>query len=418
MNSTLGLMKRAVWCINAVLLLATASLAQAQPDPLTVYRQLPREEKIRRALLGAPEHLRKEAAVLILEKNGYVKAKEGTNGFTCIETESFDHPAPECFDAEASETILKRILRSKELAFAGKSEDEINTILSEEYRTGKLRKPQRVGVVYMYNSENFSFKYPAHSMFYAPNEPTSNAVIGASDKTSSELSYPWVLPGEDYIIALNLAIGEKYETPPMPAAMAQGAPDKNGLPALIPREEEIAIALSAGPETIRQNATVYVLERGKGFVKTREGTNGFSCLVLREGHHGTAPNCFDAEGSVTTLRARLRAAELLETGKSVKEINRIIANEYKAGKLLAPRRNGLSYMLSNHNYVNSQSGKLIWYPPHYMVYAPYVKNSDIGALPSHLGSTHHPWVLNEGEPDAYIIIVPPKGQGDHNHKTN
>ena len=418
MNSVYGLMKRLTLCAGLVWLAALAALAQTQSDTQAAYLRLPREEKIRRALLAAPEHLRKDAAVLVLEKDGYVKAKEGTNGFTCIETGSFDHPAPECFDAESAATILKRPLRIQELLAAGKSQEEVRAILAEELRTGKLPKPQRVGVVYMYAPENFSFKYPAHAMFYAPNEPATNASIGATDKTSSGMSLPWILPGENYIIALNLAAGEKYEAPPTPASISNPAPSQDGLPILLPRAQEIEMALSAGPEAIRQNATVYVLERGKGFVKARAGTNGFSCLVLREGHHGTSPNCFDAEGSATTLLARLRTAQLQESGKSEAEVNQLIASEYKSGKLLAPRRNGLVYMLSQHNYVKSQSGKLVWYPPHYMVYAPYLKNADIGAQPAHLGSPHHPWVLNEGQPDAYIIIVPPKGKGGHQHATN
>jgi len=50
------------------------------------------------------------------------------------------------------------------------------------------------------------------------------------------------------------------------------------LPELLPREKEIALALSAAPEHLRYDAGVYVLERN-GFVKVRSSTNGFTCIV-------------------------------------------------------------------------------------------------------------------------------------------
>ena len=191
------------------------------------------------------------------------------------------------------------------------------------------------------------------------------------------------------------------------SSLAQ-SPDKSPskLPPLMPRDREIAMALSAGPEHLRKDATIYVLERG-GFVKAREGANGFTCLVLREGTEGTAPICYDAEGSQTTLIVNLKKAELREQGKSDEEIEREIAEGFRAGKYHAPRKPGIAYMLSTENHLhNPRTGKTFVYPPHVMLYAPYFKNSDIGATAAHRGSLTQPWILNEGEPDAYIIVVP------------
>lgn len=183
----------------------------------------------------------------------------------------------------------------------------------------------------------------------------------------------------------------------------------NQKPSLVPimdREREIEMALSAAPEHLRKDATVYALQRG-GFVKAKEGTNGFSCIVTRNGEE-TSPICYDAEGSQTTLKADLRRAELREQGKSEQDIESIIAGEYRAKKLLAPRRPGVAYMLSNHfTRHDHKTGKTTTiFGPHVMFYAPYMKNSDIGALPNHRGSESQPWILNEGKPTAYIIVVP------------
>lgn len=188
-------------------------------------------------------------------------------------------------------------------------------------------------------------------------------------------------------------------------------PVKNNLPLLMPREQEMEMALSAAPEHLRQEATIYVLERGKGFVKAREGKNGFSCLVVRFGAV-IAPYAYDAEGSQTTMLADFRRAVLMEQGKSLKEAESILAEEYQASKLMAPRRPGVAYMLSpDFMKHDPKTGvKTHLFPPHVMFYAPYVKNSDIGALPEHFNSDKNVFVLNEGRPDAYFIIVPKEHQ--------
>ena len=49
------------------------------------------------------------------------------------------------------------------------------------------------------------------------------------------------------------------------------------------RDLEIQLALSALPAHLRENATVYVLNLGKGFEVARKGTNGFHALVARTG---------------------------------------------------------------------------------------------------------------------------------------
>jgi hypothetical protein len=179
------------------------------------------------------------------------------------------------------------------------------------------------------------------------------------------------------------------------------------LPELIDREKEIGMALSAAPEHLRKDAAVYVLQRG-GYVKAREGSNGFTCLVERDGVKNTTPICYDREGSETTLLMAFRKMRLIEEGKDKKEVERIIDEEYRAGKLLAPRKPGVAYMLSTEfKKHNHESGKMeMVFPPHVMFYAPHLKNSDIGARPEHLGSQSQPFILNEGKPYALIIVVP------------
>ncbi len=49
----------------------------------------------------------------------------------------------------------------------------------------------------------------------------------------------------------------------------------------LPRAFEVKLALSAAPPHLRANATVYVLDPGKGYVLERKGTNGFTCYIER-----------------------------------------------------------------------------------------------------------------------------------------
>src|SRR5215813_370700 len=85
------------------------------------------------------------------------------------------------------------------------------------------------------------------------------------------------------------------------------------------REEKIKLAESAAPPEVSGNAALYVLEK-TGYVKVRDGSNGFSCFVDRQTPWNQEPTCFDAEGSVTTLPTRLFVEELRTKGKSEDQI--------------------------------------------------------------------------------------------------
>ena len=93
------------------------------------------------------------------------------------------------------------------------------------------------------------------------------------------------------------------------AAFAQAEKPKATYDFSLPREEKIKLAESAAPPEISGKATVYILERS-GYVKVRDGSNGFSCFVDRQDPLNLEPTCFDAEGSATTLQSRFLAEEL------------------------------------------------------------------------------------------------------------
>ncbi|HYL68294.1 MAG TPA: hypothetical protein VEX69_03940 [Candidatus Limnocylindria bacterium] len=174
------------------------------------------------------------------------------------------------------------------------------------------------------------------------------------------------------------------------------------------REEKIKLAEGAAPPEISSKAAVYVLER-TGYVKVREGTNGFSCFVDRQTPLNSEPTCFDAEGTATTLPTRILVEELRAQGKSEEEINAVIEAGYKSGKFQAPRKPGIVYMMSPSVYIYIAEKNLMAHvPPHLMFYAPYATDKDIG---DPAPAANMPHLIRAGQPDAYIIVVPGQGAG-------
>src|SRR5215813_4803487 len=86
---------------------------------------------------------------------------------------------------------------------------------------------------------------------------------------------------------------------------AGGAPQ----PPLMDREKEIALALSSCPPSIASQATVYALEKA-GYVKVRDGQNGFTAIVQHVRPTSLEPQCMDAEGARAFLPRMLKVAEL------------------------------------------------------------------------------------------------------------
>ncbi len=187
---------------------------------------------------------------------------------------------------------------------------------------------------------------------------------------------------------------------------------------LLPRDLEIQLALSALPPHLRDNATVYVLNPDKGFEVARKGTNGFVAFVARTGDDTfrgawplTAyrddilyPISFDKAGTQAQMRVFFDAAEMQAKGTPPGELKRIIKDRFKKGYYKAPKRAGISYMLSPilRTYGNpEESGSMV--PtlniPHVMYYAPNITNEDIGG--GKLGGMY-PFVIMPG-PHGYII---------------
>jgi hypothetical protein len=183
---------------------------------------------------------------------------------------------------------------------------------------------------------------------------------------------------------------------------------------MLSEEEEAQLALDAGPEHLRADATVYVFGK-EGYRKTRTGTNGFTCLVNRDGNQARdnilKPTCWDAEGSRTIVPVMLRVGEMLARSAAAEEIKQDIDAGFASGKFSSPQKAGVAYMLRGDIQFDPQAKRFtkVLSMPHYMIYAPGVSNADIGAAGvRQRGRFALPTVYSGysgGTRTAYIIVM-------------
>src|SRR5215831_12799931 len=201
MNS-LNSMKVFVVCILSIGLFSSTALirATAQELPRIYDASMPRDQQIALAESAAPTEVSSKATVYVLGPKGYEKAREGTNGFSCLVGRSFAKPtettiAPQCFDAEGSRTLLPVYLHSEELRTNGKSEAEIKADVANGYKEGRYHYPGKPGLLYMMSSQNRLSAipdhgtgiFPPHLMFYAPNMTSKD--IGLDTQSLAKNDY-------------------------------------------------------------------------------------------------------------------------------------------------------------------------------------------------------------------------------------
>lgn len=216
------------------------------------------------------------------------------------------------------------------------------------------------------------------------------------------MKFTRALPIACLVFTLLVALGR--------SGLAQDDTNRNHLD-VIPHDLEVKLALSALPPYLRSEATTYVLDPAKGYVRERQGTNDFTCFVertdwVREDYRNDLfiPECFDAEGTRTIVAVSFDVARIRAEGKlSPQELKREISRRFKGGVYHSPARPGISYMLSPvQRLYGGPSSKAVQFVnmPHYMFYAPNLTNKDIGGGPV-MG--RYPYLINSG-PHAYIIL--------------
>ena len=201
---------------------------------------------------------------------------------------------------------------------------------------------------------------------------------------------------------------------------------------LMGRDAEIALARSAAPLSISQDATVMVLGR-QGYETAVEGKNGFVCNVDRSwmdqfenspefwNPKRRGPVCYNPPAARTLLPITLIRTKLALAGKSKAEMNEGMKAAIENKELPPLETGGMAYMLSKQGLLNSRCGKC---SPHLMFYVPVKDAHTWGAAP--LG-TDAPVLLAthfNGAPEPLTEFIVPVSEwsdgtsadsGDHAH---
>jgi hypothetical protein len=136
------------------------------------------------------------------------------------------------------------------------------------------------------------------------------------------------------------------------------------------RADEIAMARSAAPPSIAQDADVLVLER-HGYVTAVKGKNGFVCLVERSWTAGfdfpefwnpklRGPLCLNPAAVRTYLPLTIKKTEWALAGQSNAQIAANLKAALDKKELPLQEPGAMCYMLSKQGYLNDHAGH--WHP--------------------------------------------------------
>jgi len=146
---------------------------------------------------------------------------------------------------------------------------------------------------------------------------------------------------------------------------------------LMERNAEIALARSAAPESISQDAEVMVLGR-HGYETAVKGKNGFVCMVWRSWASGSddpgfwnpklrGPVCFNPPAARFNLPLTAKRTELILAGRSQAQVFEAMKAAYDKKELPLLEPGAMCYMLSKQQYVSDADPH--WHP-HLMFFVP------------------------------------------------
>jgi len=161
----------------------------ASIDP---YLMANEDQEIALARSAAPAAVAAHAAVMVLERHGYVTAVTGTNGFVCLVVRSWDHDfdaksgefwnpkfrAPFCLNAAGAQFELTIYLMRTQWALAGASEKDMAAREQAAWAAGKLQEPKAGAMCYMMSRRGDlgdGSPWHSHVMFYLPRQQRASS---------------------------------------------------------------------------------------------------------------------------------------------------------------------------------------------------------------------------------------------------
>ena len=177
------------------------------------------------------------------------------------------------------------------------------------------------------------------------------------------------------------------------------------------RNAEIALARSAAPESISDDAKILVLG-WRGYETAIEGKNGFVCLVERSwtspfnstqfwNPRVRVPGCFNPAAARTILPLTIKRTEMVLAGLSKAQMIDSIKAGFDNKELPPPEPGAMCYMMSRASYLSDAVGH---YVPHLMFYFPLTDKSSWGADLPDSPVTLNPQFQGGPEPITEFVI--------------
>ena len=172
------------------------------------------------------------------------------------------------------------------------------------------------------------------------------------------------------------------------------------------KESQIKMAVMAGPEELRADATVLGFDDSGKLITLREGKNDLVCRSNDPANPNFETVCYHKDLEPFMARGR----ELKAAGKGRQEIFDMREEEVKAGTLKMPEVPATLHVLYGGTDVTYDAGenKLNNVTYRYVIYIPYATEESTG-LPLRPNGPGHPWLMFPGTHGAHIMITPPKG---------
>jgi hypothetical protein len=175
------------------------------------------------------------------------------------------------------------------------------------------------------------------------------------------------------------------------------------------KNAEIALARSAAPKAISDNAEVMVLEP-QGYKTAVKGSNGFVCIVQRSWTAGIddpdfwnprlrAPICYNAPAARSYLPITIAKTKAVLAGKSKAQMFDSIEVALDKKELPALEAGAMCYMMSKEGYLSDRDGH--WHP-HLMFFVPLIDAKAWGA-----GLPGSPILASEDSPDRLTVFLVP-----------
>ena len=175
---------------------------------------------------------------------------------------------------------------------------------------------------------------------------------------------------------------------------------------LMDRNEEIALARSAAPDPVSQDADVLVLGR-QGYENAAKGKNGFVCMVLRSWAAGAAdpdfwnpkvraPICFNPPAARSNVPLMLKRTEWVLAGSSKDDLFLKIKAAFDKKEFPALEQNAMCYMLSSRAYLSDANRN--WHP-HLMF---FLSPADAAAWRADVPGS--PLIVAQ-DPDDYLTVI-------------